>query len=141
MKQGSRPHVLRKRFDFERRGVPLSAWVVGLALMAVFGDVWLVTRTSEVTLQKDRIEKALSQAAARDSYLEAQLAATRTRPALAALAKQMGMKPAEPSQVFVLPAAYLADGDAPDESGASLVAFGRRIADAIVPSARARARR
>jgi hypothetical protein len=141
MKQGGRPTVLRKRYDYERRGVPFYAWVLGLILLAVFTEVWLVTRMSEVTLQNDRVEKALAQAAARQSYLEAQLAATRTRPALALLAKRMGMKPAEPSQIVNLPAAYLADGDAPEEGGNSLVALGRRFADAIVPSARARVRR
>ena len=138
--KSNRPTVLRKRFELERRGVPLAAWVVGLALMAVFGDVWLVTRMSEVTLQKDKVERALAQASARQSYLEAQLASTRTRPALAALAKKMGMKPAEPTQVVILPAAYLADGDAPDVAGHSLLAFTRKVADAIVPGAMARTR-
>ncbi len=141
MMQGGRPTVLRKRYDYERRGVPLFAWVLGLILLAVFAEVWLVTRMSEVTLQSDRVEKALAQAVARQSYLEAQLAATRTRPALAALAKRMGMKPADPTQVVNLPGAYLADGDAPEEGGTTLIALGRRLADAIVPSARARARR
>jgi len=138
--KSARPTVLRKRFEFERRSVPMVAWVVGLALAAVFCDVWLVTRMSEVTLQNDRVEKALAQASARQSYLEAQLASTRTRPALQALARKMGMKPAEPSQVVILPAAYLADGYTPDEGGHSFVALSRRIADAIVPRAMAKGR-
>jgi hypothetical protein len=139
MKPG-RPTVLRKRFEFERRGLPLSAWLIGLALMAVFCDVWLVTCTSQVTLQNDKVEKALAQASARQSYLEAQLAGTRTRPALAALARKMGMKPAEPNQVVVLPAAYLADGDAPEDGGTSFAALSRRAFDVLVPRAMARGR-
>jgi Flp pilus assembly protein TadD len=134
------PTVLRRRFDVERRGLPLSAWLVGLVLVAVFCDVWLVTCTSQVTLQNDKVEKALSQATARQAYLEAQLAGTRTRPALMALAKKMGMEPADPSHVIVLPAAYLADGDTPDEGGTSLASLWRRASDALVPKAMARGR-
>ena len=62
MKQWKPTPVLRKRFDFERRGVPLLAWVLGLVLVASFAEVWQATRVSELTLQSDRAEKALAQA-------------------------------------------------------------------------------
>jgi len=140
MKQWKPTPVLRKRFDFERRGVPLLAWVLGLVLVASFAEVWQATRVSELTLQTDRADKALAQAEARESYLESQLAATRTRPALAPLAARLGMKPAEPSQIVVVPASYLAGGDSFDDGGRTLVAFSRRVAEALVPSARARGR-
>ena len=134
------PTVLRQRFEFERRGLPFSAWLVGLVLVAVFCEVWLVTSTSQVTLLNDKAEKALAQASARQSYLEAQLAGTRTRPALQALAKKLGMKPADPGQVVVLPSQYLAQGDVPEDGGTSLAAMTRRVGDLIVPKAMARGR-
>ena len=140
MKQWKPTPVLRRRFEFEKKGVPLLAWVLSLVLVATFVEVWQATRVSEFTLQIDRTEKALTQAEARQAYLESQLAATRTRPALAPLALKLGMKPAEPSQIVVVPAAYLAGGDAPEGGGKTLVALGRRVADFLVPAARARTR-
>jgi hypothetical protein len=141
MKHWKPTPVLRRRFEFDKKGVPLLVWVLGLVLLATFTEVWQATRVSELTLGIDRTEAALSQAASRQSYLESQLAATRTRPALAMLARQLGMKPAEPSQVVIVPAAYLAGNEVPESSARTLVAFGRRVAEVLVPSARARSRR
>ena len=140
MKQWRPTPVLRRRFEFERKGVPVIAWMLSLLLVATFVEVWQATRVSEYTLRIDRAEKALTQAEARQAYVESQLAATRTRPALAPLAIRLGMKPAEPSQIITVPAAYLAGGDAPEGGGRTLVAFGRRVAEFLVPSARARTR-
>ena len=133
--------VLRRRYDSERRSVPLGAWVLGLVLSAVFVEVWQVTRVSELTLAIDRSEKAIAETQARRDYLDAQLAATRTRPALERRAAQLGMKPAEPEQIVVVPAAYLADGPGAEEGGRFLVALGRRVAETLVPQARAKSRR
>ena len=141
MKQWKPTPVLRRRFEFDRPGVPLFAWVAGLVLIATFCEVWQATRVSEFTLQIDRAEKTLAQAEARQAYLESQLAATRTRPALAPLAQRLGMKPAEPSQIVLVPAVYLAGGDVVENGGRTLVALGRRFAEVLVPSARARTRR
>jgi hypothetical protein len=140
MKHWKPTPVLRRRFEFDRKGVPLLVWVLGLILVATFVEVWQATRVSEITLQIDRAEKALSQSEARQSYVESQLAATRTRPALLALARRMGMKPAEPSQTIIIPAAYLAGAEIPESGGGSLVAFARRVGEVLVPSARARSR-
>ena len=140
MKQRKPGPVLRRRFEFDRKGVPLYAWLIGLLLVATFVEVWQATAVSEYTLSIDRADKALAQAEARQAYLESQLAATRTRPALAPLAMKLGMKPAEPGQIVVVPAAYLAGGDAPEGGGRTLVALFRRVTDFIVPSARAHTR-
>ena len=140
MKNRTRTPVLRRRYDFEGRRVPLAAWILGLVLVAAFVEVWQVTRVSELTLQIDRASLELAKAEARRDDLEARLAATRTRPALAAHAKALGMKPAEPRQIVVVPAAYLAGGESGEEGGRALVALGRRVAETLVPSARARTR-
>ena len=138
MKQWKPTPVLRRRFDFEKKGVPLVAWVVSLAMIATFTEVWQATRVSELTLRIDRAEKSLAQASSQQSDLDSRLAATRTRPALASAAHQLGMVPAEPSQIIVVPAAYLAGGDVAEGGGRSLALLGRRVADFLVPSARAR---
>ena len=133
--------VLRRRFDFERRGVPLGVWMLGLVLSAVFVEVWQVTRVSEMTLAIDKSEKSIAEAEARVDYLDAQLASTRTRPALERTASRLDMKPAEPQQIVVVPAALLADGPGAPEGGRFLAALGRRVAETLVPSARAKSRR
>lgn len=133
--------VLRRRYDFDRRGVPLGVWILGLVLFAVFVEVWQVTRVSELTYALDKNEKAIAEAEARRDYLDAQLASTRTRIALERAAQKIGMKPAEPSQIVVVPAAYLADGPGAEEGGQFLAALGRRVAESFVPTARAKSRR
>ena len=141
MKQWKPTPVLRRRFEFDKKGVPLVAWVVGLVLMASFVEVWQATCVSQLTLSIDKTSGQLAQADSRLSDLEARLAAHRTRPALASAAAQLGMKPAEPSQIVVINAEYLAGNDLPGTAGASFASLGRRIADAVVPSARANSRR
>jgi hypothetical protein len=95
---------------------------------------------SELTLETDRAAIALAKAEARRDDLEARLAATRTRTALEAHARRVGMKPAEPGQVIVVPDAYLAGGSPVEEGGHALAALGRRVAETLVPSARAKTR-
>ena len=128
MKQWKPTPVLRRRFDFDKKGVPLAAWIVGLVLVASFVEVWQATRVSELTLSIDRTS----------AHLEARLAAGRTRPALAGIASKLGMKPAEPIQIVRIPAAYLAGADLPENAGSQLASLGRRVAEFVVPSARAR---
>lgn len=140
MKKRTPTPVLRRRFDFDRTRVPLAAWILGLVLCAAFVEVWQVTRVSALTLSTEKTARALDEAQARHDYLEGRLAVTRTRSALEARARALGMKPAEPSQIVVVPTAYLAGGDGAEEGGGRLVAFGRRVAESLVPSARARGR-
>ena len=141
MKHWKPTPVLRRRFDFDRKGVPLVAWIVGLVLVASFVEVWQATRVSELTLSIDRTSAQLSQVQSRLSDLESRLAARRTRPALAGIASRLGMKPAEPIQTVLIPAAYLAGTDLPESAGSQLASLGRRVAEVVVPSARARSRR
>ena len=140
MKNRTKTPVLRRRYDFDRRTLPLGAWILALALSAAFVEVWQVTRVSELTLAIDEGTTELAKAEARRDGLEAQLAEHRTRTALESQARRLGMKPAEPQQIVVVPAAYLAGGSESVEGGRSLVALGRRFAESIVPSARARTR-
>lgn len=139
MKKRTPTPVLRRRYDFSGRSIPLGAWILGLVLVAAFVEVWQVTRVSQLTLATDAAALELGKAEARRDDLSARLASTRTRPALEARARQLGMKPAEPNQIVFVPAGYLADG-ASGEGGQALVAFGRRVAESLVPSARARTR-
>lgn len=132
--------VLRRRYDFERRGVPLGVWILSLVLGAVFVEVWQVTRVSELSMALGKTEKAIAEAEARRDYLDAQIAATRTRPALERTASRLGMQPAEPEQIVVVPAAYLADGPGAEEGGRFLASLGRRVAESFVPTARAKSR-
>jgi CRP-like cAMP-binding protein len=141
MKQWKPTPVLRRRFEFDKKGVPLIAWVVGLVLVASFVEVWQATRVSELTISIDKTSAQLSQAQSRLSDLESRLAACRTRPALAGIASRLGMKPAEPTQIVMIPAAYLAGTDLPESAGSQIAMLGRRVAEFVVPSARARSRR
>ena len=138
MKQWKPTPVLRRRFDFDKKGVPLAAWIVGLVLVASFVEVWQATRVSELTLSIDRTSVQLSQVQSRLSDLEARLAAGRTRPALAGIASKLGMKPAEPFQIVRIPAGYLAGAELPESAGTQLASLGRWVAEFVVPSARAR---
>ena len=140
MKHWKPTPVLRRRFDFDKKGVPLAAWIVGLVLVASFAEVWQATRVSELTLSIDRTSAQLSQVQSRLSDLDARLAAHHTRPALAGIAGRLGMKPAEPTQIVMIPAAYLAGTDLPENAGSQLAMIGRRVAEVLVPSARARSR-
>ncbi len=140
MKKRKEAPVLRRRYDFDRRSLPLGVWILALVLTAAFAEVWQVTRVSEITFEIDGTEKELGKAEARRDALEAELAGHRTRTALEAQAKRLGMKPAEPQQIVVVPAAWLAGGGNAAEGGGVLVALGRRVAETIVPSARARTR-
>ena len=79
MKHWKPTPVLRRRFDFDKKGVPLAAWIVGLVLVASFVEVWQATRVSELTLSIDRTSAQLSQVQSRLSDLDARLAAHHTR--------------------------------------------------------------
>ena len=141
MNPRSRTPVLRRRYDFERRSIPLGVWVLAIVLLAAFTEVWQATRVSELSIDLERKSAALGKAEARRDALEAQLAAHRTRTALEARARSLGMKPAEPEQIVVVPSAWLAAGPEREEgAGGALVAFGRKVAETVVPSARARTR-
>ena len=140
MRKPTKTPVLRRRYDFDRRALPLGAWILLLLVGGAFVEVWQVTQVSALTLRIDVAAADLAKAEARRDALEAQLAQHRTRTALEAEAKRLGMKPAEPEQVVVVPAEWLAGGGGSEEGGGALVAFGRRIAETLVPSARARTR-
>ena len=139
MKKRSHTPVLRRRYDFTGRSIPLGAWILLLILGASFVEVWQATRASVLTIRIDATGKQLDDAVALRDDLDAKLAATRTRTALETRARDMGMRPAEPNQIVVVPAGYLAGGD-DEPGGRSFVALGRRLAEIVVPSARARTR-
>jgi len=140
MKKKTPTPVLRRRFDFDRPRVPLAGWILVLVLVVAFVEVWQVTRVSALTMSTEKTARLLEDTEARRDYLEGRLAVTRTRSALEARARALGMKPAEPSQIVVVPAAYLAGGDGADERDESFAALGRMFAESLVPSARAKGR-
>jgi len=140
MKTWGATPILRRRYHAERRGLPPIAWIVGLVLMVGFVEVWESTRVSALTLDIDRAARELARTEARRDYLDAELAAARTRPALAQAAKSLGMKPADPAQIVLVPDAYLAGTDNAVRADRGLAALGRRAFEVLVPQARARTR-
>ena len=140
MKQWRPTPVLRRRYHLDRRPVPVGVWIFGLFFLAGFVEVWQSTRVSQLALEADRVGAELARTEARRDYLNAQLAATRTRPALAAMARRLGMKPADPKQTVLVPTAYLAGGDAAPSADRGLAALGRRTLGLLVGEARARSR-
>ena len=140
MRKRNHTPVLRRRYDFSGRSIPLGAWILLLILGASFVEVWQATRASQLTISTDATSRKLQDAVALRDDLDAKLAATRTRTALESRARDLDMRPAEPNQIVIVPAAFLAGGSEQEEGGRALVAFGRRIAETLVPSARARSR-
>ena len=140
MRKQTKTPVLRRRYDFDRRALPLGAWILLLLVGAGFVEVWQTTQVSALSIHIGRTADDLAKAEARRDALEARLAEHRTRTALEAQAKRLGMKPAEPEQVVVVPAQWLADGGSSEEGGGALVALGRKVAETLVPQARARSR-
>src|SRR5688500_5889102 len=132
--------VPRRPFPSERARLPWIARLALLVLVAVFVEVWESTWVSQAALETDRVEKQLAQLEARRDYLDAQIAAAQSRPALASAAKRFAMQPADPSQIVVVPADYLASSDPAPGSDTSLAALGWRALEALVPQARARSR-
>ena len=140
LKTRTKTPVLRRRYDFDRRALPLGVWILLLFAGAAFVEVWQVTRVSELTFAIDKSSLELAKAEARRDAIHASIAARSTRTALESEAKRLGMRPAEPDQIVVVPQEWLAGGGSSEEVGGALVALGRRVAETLVPSARARTR-
>jgi hypothetical protein len=116
----------------------MAAAVVGMLLV----EVAMSSRVAELSLSLDRNRKALEGAQTRLDYVRAQLERRTTRATLASLADELALSPADPQQVVVLPASYLAAGRPTGGSGdaPALVAWAERLASELVPDATARAR-
>lgn len=118
-------------------------WLVFfLLLAAAFIEVWESTAVSQLSLDIDRLQVQVRDTDARTSYLDARAAETGSRVRLASYARSLNMRPADPSQVVVIPRDYLVAAAAPaagvPEDGFAAVT--RRTAELLVPAARARGR-
>ncbi|TMQ68099.1 MAG: hypothetical protein E6K80_14590 [Candidatus Eisenbacteria bacterium] len=115
----------------------LAALVVGMLLT----EVWQSTRVAELSLTLDQSQAALQQAHARVDFVRAELERRSTRAELAALAKQLRLAPPDVQQVVVLPAEYLASGEASSPvEDRSLASLAERVSRVLVPEAKARGR-
>jgi len=138
MKRNSqRPHVVWNAHSASRPR--LGVWLAGLALLGLLlAEVWQNARVTQLCLNLERTERALTAAQAREAYVRAQLDRRATRAALSPMAGSLGLVPADARQVVTLPAEYLAR-DASRPAGPAL-ALAERVARVLVPEATARER-
>jgi cell division protein FtsL len=113
--------------------------VFALLLAAAFIEVWESTAVSQLSLEIDRLRAQVKDTDARTSYLDARAAEEGSRVRLASFAKRLSLRPAEPSQVVVIPRSLVALAPAHRLPETGLAALGRRANEFFVPAARARA--
>lgn len=115
----------------------LAALVVGMLLT----EVWQSTRVAELSLALDQTRTAMQQVHARVDFVRAELERRSTRAELAPLAERLRLAPPEAQYVVVLPAEYLASGEAPAvKDDHSLALLAERVSRVLVPEAKARGR-
>jgi hypothetical protein len=118
-------------------------WLLLFALLlaAAFIEVWEATVVSQLSLEIDGLKTQVGDTRARASYLEARTAESSCRVRLAGYARALQLRPADPSQVVVIPSDLLAAAPRAGVPEDALAAVTRRAAELFVPSARARGRR
>ncbi len=125
-----------------RAAEPRCAWLAPLLIaLTVVGvllsEVWQSSRVAQLSLRLDRTRASYEEARARLDFLRAELERRATRPELASAALRLGLEPAGPDRVVLLPAGYLAREESPARAASPLV---ERFMRALVPDARAQAR-
>jgi hypothetical protein len=115
--------------------------VFALLLAAAFIEVWESTTVSQLSLEIDGLQVQVRDTQARTSYLDARTAEASSRVRLAGYARSLHMRPADPSQVVVIPRDLLAAAPQAGVPEDAIAAATRRAAELFVPSARARERR
>jgi cell division protein FtsL len=114
--------------------------VFALLLAAAFIEVWESTAVSQLSLEIDRLQVQVRDSQARTSYLDARASESSSRVRLASYARALHMRPADPTQVVVIPRDYLASTPRAGVPEDGLAAVTRRAAELFVPAARARGR-
>lgn len=115
----------------------LSLAVVGMLLV----EVWQSSTMTERVQELDKLRSELTRAEARRDYAEARLERLTTRTELAPLVRQLGLVPADASQIVHVPSEYLegVEGER-GETPPTLLAMAERASRVLVPEATARPR-
>ena len=127
----------------EARFLRPELWLVATVVVAMMLlDVWQSSHVAELCLHLDRSRVELKQADGRLQTDRAELERRGTRSELAPVAAQLGLVPADASQIVNLPSEYLAgdEGHARGRERASLVSWAENLSHALVPEATARGR-
>jgi len=132
-----RPHVVWNARDSVRPR--FGPWLAGLALLGLLlAEVWQNARVTQLCLNLERTQRALTAVQAREAYVRAQLERRATRAALSPMAGSLGLEPADAAQVVMLPAEYLARNES--RTPAPALALAERFSRVLVPEATARER-
>jgi cell division protein FtsL len=118
-------------------------WVLifSLLLAAAFIEVWESTAVSQLSIQIDKLRAQVKDTDARTSFLDARAAEEGSRVRLAAIAKRLDLRPADPGQIVMIPPSLVALSPSTPVPQTGLAAVGSRLNDFFVPAARARAAR
>ena len=112
--------------------------VVGVLLM----EVWQCSTVASLSEQVGRATHQLQQANAELEWTRAQLDRASSRASLGPMASAIGLRPADPQRMVLLPEEYLEPAEArPSAPEPSLLALAGRAMHSLVPDAAARGRR
>lgn len=139
VKRGAAPHP-GAAYAASRRGGVHWLLVFALLLAAAFIEVWESTTVSQLALEIDELQVQVRDTRSRTNHLEALAAESSSLVHLASYAGPLRMRPADPSQVVVIPRDYLATAPRAGVPEDALAAVTRRAAELFVPAARARGR-
>ena len=117
-------------------------WLLLFALLlsAAFIEVWESTTASQLSIEIDRLQEEVQTQEARLAHMQTRTAEVTSRVALDRIAKDLGLRPADPEQIVMIPTEYLEFASEKRLPGDGVVAVGQRLSDVFVPSARARDR-
>ena len=123
----------------ESRTPRFGVWLAAFALLGLLlAEVWQNARVTQLCVNLERSQKALTAAEAREAYVRAQIERRATRASLSPMAGSLGLVPADAGQVVMLPAEYLARDESREPSVP--MALAERFSRALVPEATARER-
>jgi len=112
--------------------------VVGVLLM----EVWQCSSVASLSEQVGRATHGLQTGNAMLEWRRAQLDRASSRTSLGPMASAIGLRPADPQSMVLLPAEYLEPAEAhASASEPAMVAFAGRVVQSLVPDASARGRR
>jgi hypothetical protein len=121
-----------------KRGGPHWILFAALLLAAAFIEVWETTTASELSLQIEELQSKLRDGESHLALLQSQTSQAAIRQELDATAEKLGLRPADPDQIVVIPASYVAAGRVSELPEDGLAAVQDRVANLLVPEARAR---
>lgn len=115
-----------------------AAVVVGVLLM----EVWQCSAVASLSEQVGRADHQLQQASGQLEWRRVQLERASNRASLGPVASALGLQPADPQRMVLLPEEYLEPAEArASASEPLLLALAGRVMNSVVPDAAARGRR